>query len=341
MSRDNGILYITGGELAPDVATALDYDSGVVASKFIGDDNLTIFGASGGFGGVCTDNSGNIYLSDYNYHCIYKITDDGTVSIVAGQRGASGNDGFDSVSADASSFNSPQGLACAPNGDLYICDSNNYMIRVLRNGKVHHVAGSGANGYADGVGADAQFDWTVGCAVDNNGVLYVCDAGNTAIRRIVGANVLTIVGEAGNAGTGDQSGVRGDQTEVVAYPYGVACDASGNVYIADSNNRKIKKLTTDGYVYTVSGTGSYGDAEGDHLTAQYAWPASIAVDKSGVIYVADSSGPSDYGRLVRVTQNGNVASMAHFTDSSERYYCGWTAVMPSGKVVVALSYWFD
>jgi sugar lactone lactonase YvrE len=223
--------------------------------------------------GVAIDGSGNVYVADAGNSTIRKIAADGSVSTFAGAAGSAGSN--DGVGAGAR-FNAPQGVAVDTVGNVYVADTNNSTLRkITSNGTVSTLAGApGQTGSGDGAGGSARFNQPYAVAVDSSGNVYVADFFNATIRKLTAATggVSTLAGAAGQLGYTDGSGsvARFNQ------PYGVAADNNGNVYVADTYNRVIRKVTSDGGVATVTGTG-----------ARFYYPEGIAVDGAGNLYVAD------------------------------------------------------
>ena len=207
-----------------------------------------VFGSADGTGSaarfdlpaaVAVDGSGNLFVTDRNNHAIRKITPTGVVTTLAGTPGALGS--ADGTGSDAR-FDKPQGMAIDGSGNLYVADRNNHTIRkVTPAGVVTTLAGSaGMAGSADGTGTDARFDLPFGLAVDSVGAVYVADWNNHTIRKVTPAGVVTtLAGTAGRPGCSDgaPSAVRFD------LPRGVAVDGSNNVYVADTDNHAIRKLS--------------------------------------------------------------------------------------------------
>lgn len=223
--------------------------------------------------GVAIDGGGNVYVADAGNSTIRKIATDGSVTTFAGAAGAAGSG--DGAGAGAR-FNAPQGVAVDTVGNVYVADTNNSTIRkITSNGTVSTLAGAaGQTGSGDGAGGSARFNQPYAVAADSAGNVYVADFFNATIRKITAATggVTTLAGAAGQLGYTDGSGsvARFNQ------PYGVAADNNGNVYVADTYNRVIRKVTASGGVATVTGTG-----------AKFYYPEGIAVDGAGNLYVAD------------------------------------------------------
>jgi sugar lactone lactonase YvrE len=244
--------------------------------------------------GVCTDWSGNIYLSDAEKHIIIKVTEDGIVKLFAGLAGTSGR--TNGIAEDAR-FNEPMGIACDRSGNIYVADCGNNQIRKIdSNGYVSLLAGSltGTAGSTDGVNFDARFNKPVDVTVDYSGNVYVSDSGNNKIRIIRGANTLTV---AGTGTAGDVIG-KGDVAQF-DNPYGIACDRSGKIFLADSGNSKIKMIQTDFTVYNVPCTESLTGDAFEFGSLKY-----LEVDNSGFIYVVDYSTTDELSRLLKFNQEG-------------------------------------
>ena len=187
--------------------------------------------------GVAVDGSGNVYVAEYYNHLIRKITSAGVVTTLAG----SGSAGSANGTGTAASFYRPYGVAVDGNGNVYVADYYNHLIRKITSaGVVTTLAGSGSQGSADGTGTAASFYNPSGVAVDGSGNVYVADRSNHLIRKITSADVVTTLAGSGSQGSANGTGTAASFT----LPYGVAVDASGNVYVADSGNNLIRKIAT-------------------------------------------------------------------------------------------------
>ena len=169
-------------------------------------------------------------------------------------------------------------------------------------GVVTTLAGSGVYGFADGTGDAAQFSGPYGVAVDASGTVYVADTYNRRIRKITPEGVATTLAGSGTYGFADGTGAAAQ----FGNPRGVAVDPSGTVYVADSGNHRIRKITPAGVVTTLAGSGVAGFADGSGTAAQFYNPYGVAVDPSGTVYVADW-----YNRRIRkITPEGVVTTLA-------------------------------
>lgn len=259
--------------------------SGLTGMPGSADGGSTVVGFNYPYG-VAAHSSGVVYVADTSNFTIRKVTSAGVVSTFAGTAGSSGT--VDGTGA-AARFASPYGLAVDSSGNVYVADSNSHTIRKITSaGVVSTIAGTaGSLGSANGTGAVARFTYPRGVAVDSSGNVYVADTQNHTIRKITSAGaVTTLAGTAGSVGSADGSGAAARFN----YPYGIAVDSSGNVYVADSNNHTIRKITSAGVVTTLAGTaGSIGSVDGTGTAARFYSPRGIAVDNSGNVYVADTS----------------------------------------------------
>jgi hypothetical protein len=229
--------------------------------------------------------------------------------------GASANQPTLAAATDAR-FNAPKGVTFDTAGNLYVVDSGNNTIRkITPAGAVSTIAGTpGVQGSADGSGAAAQFNSPVGIAADASGNLYVVDAGNGTIRKIAPSGlVTTLAGTPGVKGNADGAGAAAQFNQ----PWGIAADAAGNVYVADTENYLIRKISPSGVVSTLAGIrGTRGAADGNAQSATFLGPRGIAIDSAGNLYVTDWFGPpapnlAETSTLVRkITPEGNVSTMA-------------------------------
>ncbi|MFI5180843.1 MAG: hypothetical protein ACHQPI_05595 [Thermoanaerobaculia bacterium] len=269
-------------------------------------------GPSARFGypsGVAVDGSGNLYVADYSYHTIRKVTPAGDVSTLAGLASSSGSA---DLAGSSARFFSPSSVAVDGSGNVFVADSGNHTIRkVTPAGDVSTLAGvAGFSGSADGTGSAARFNNPGGVAVDGSGNVYIADSGNHTIRKVTPAgDVSTLAGLAGSCGSED--GTR--STARFNDPGGLAVDGSGNVYVADYSNHTIRKVTSAGEVSTLAGlAGSYGSADGTGSAARFYGPSGVAADQAGNVYVAD---PVDE-TIRRVTPAGDVSTIAGLTSTA-------------------------
>jgi streptogramin lyase len=254
---------------------------------------------------IAVDGGGNVYVSAFYFNnspgvdSIHRLTPVGTnwvSSLIAGLDGSAGSS--DGTNSDAR-FSNPTGLAVDGAGDVYVADTDSSTIRKLTPLGTNWVSSTtaglaGVQGSVDGTNGDVQFSYPEGVAVDTAGNIYVADSGNSTIRKLtpLGTNWVssTIAGLAGVQGSID--GTNSDAR--FAYPEGVAVDTSGNVYVADSGNSTIRKLTPVGTNWvssTIGGlAGNPGSADGTNSAARFAVysPNRVAVDGSGNVYVADT-----------------------------------------------------
>ena len=234
--------------------------------------------------GITIDVSGNLYVTDRRNHCIRKITQDGMVSTFAG----GGTQGYIDGLGDEAKFYSPYGIATDVLGNIYVSDGDNHRIRkITPEGMVSTFAGStqgGTQGYVDGTAEEAKFNTPVGIAIDVSGNLYVADSNNNRIRKITPEGMVSTFAGSGEFGYADGHGTAAQFSK----PYGITIDASGNLYVADYGNNRIRKITPQGEVTTIAGSGEYGYVDGPAGEAQFSMPQGIAIDASGNLYVTDT-----------------------------------------------------
>ena len=251
---------------------------------------------------TAVDSAGNVYVADtYNY-TVRKITPAGVVTTLAGLAGYD-RPYTDATGSDAR-FNYLNGVAADSAGNVYVTDFSNTIRKITPAGVVTTLAGTpGVYGSADGTGSAAQFWQPWGIAVDSAGNLYVADQGNSTIRKITPAGVVTtIAGAAGMFGSADGSG----SAARFNAPDGIAVDSSGNLYVADTLNSTIRKITSTGVVTTLAGTpGGIGSADGTGSAARFNYPDALTVAGT-TLYVAEA-----YNSTIRkVTSTGVVTTFA-------------------------------
>ncbi|HUR59358.1 MAG TPA: immunoglobulin domain-containing protein [Opitutaceae bacterium] len=254
-------------------------------------------------GNVAIDSAGNAYIADSANNIIRKVTPAGVVTTLAGLAGSGGiADGF----ASTARFNGPTGIAVDAAGNIYVADTGNHTIRLINAvGVVVTLAGTGgAQGSTDGAGAAARFAFPTALAVDSTGLIYVADTLNNTIRKVTNLGVVTtFVGTAGQSGTLDATGTAAR----FFLPSGVAVDSAFNVYVGDTGNNTIRKVTSAGVVTTFAGlANSTGSADGLQSVARFNQPHAVALDTSGNVYVADTGNHT----IRRISPAGLVVTMA-------------------------------
>jgi uncharacterized repeat protein (TIGR01451 family) len=281
---------------------------GTLVGGAIGDGGLGVFGLLNQPSGVARDNAGNTYVADTNNARVRKVAANGTIGTVVGT-GAAGFAG-DGGAAASAQLNAPQGLALDASGNLYIADTNNYRVRqVDSSGNITTVAGNGkCCGHTGDGGAatNAEIGTPYGLAVDASGNLFISDIYNNVVRKVTASGTITTV--AGN-GTYGYSGDGGSATNAAMRdPWGLAVDASGNLYIADRYNLRVRMVSTSGTITTVAGNGNccYSGDGGAAAKAELYDPTGVAVDAAGDLYIADYYND----RIRMVSTNGTITTAA-------------------------------
>ena len=262
---------------------------------------------------VGVDSAGNLYIVDRDNARIRKVSPNGIISTVAGGGTQSPGDGGPATSAAIGIANS---VAVDPSGNIYICTSDAATIegtsavrvrKVSPSGIITTVAGGGFQNIGDGGLANkAQLNAPFGVSVDNSGNLMIADTGNNRIRRVSSSGVIASLSGTGFcAYSGDGAPAANAQ---LCSPYNITLDSSGNVYVADFNNVRIRKISTSGTISTVAGNGNccYSGDGGSATSASIYAPAAVAWDSSGDLYIADYYN----ARIRKVSAAGVITTVA-------------------------------
>jgi uncharacterized delta-60 repeat protein len=256
-------------------------------------------------GGITATAAGTLTVADTANATIRSVTAAGVVTTLAGS--ATGRGGTDGVGS-AALFSAPVGIAQTATGACYVADSTNHTVRlVTANGTVTTFAGTnGSSGASDGTGTGARFNNPTGVAVDAAGNVYVADTTNNLVRQITPTGVVTtLAGVTGIAGSQDGTG----SGALFNGPSGLAVDGSKNIYVADTGNSTIRKITPAGVVTTLAGLPTAGGLkDGAGSDALFNQPKALTIDSAGNLYVADTGNAA----IRQVTPLGVVTTL-HLT----------------------------
>jgi len=253
-------------------------------------------------GGVF-DSVGNLFICDTGNHTIRKITSAGVVTTFAGQAGVSGHA---NGTGSAATFKNPTAITVDNTDNLYVCDTGNHTIRkITPGGVVTTFAGQATiSGHADGTGTAATFNAPEGIGIDSTSNLFVCDTGNNLIRKITAAAAVTTF-----AGTYGVTGHAHDTGTAASFnlPTWVTLDPSNNMYVADTNNHTIRKITAAAVVTTFAGTPTIpGSVDGTGTAARFNFPEGIDMDSAGNLFICDTQNNT----IRKITSGGVVTTFA-------------------------------
>jgi uncharacterized protein (TIGR03437 family) len=289
----SGNVYIadTGNNVVRKVSVGnISTVAGNNTSGYSGDGGPATSAALSRPAGVAVDSSGNLYIADAANSVIRKVSTSGTITTVAGNYSFGPGYAGDGGAATSANLYNPVAVALDAAGNLYISDSNNNLIRKVTMSTGIITSYVGANATAN------RLKSPVGIAFDSSGALYIADTGNKRIAKYAAGSLTNFAGIQTNGFSGDNGQAILAQLN---NPAGVAVDSSGSVYIADTSNNRIRKVTPDGNITTIAGKGTIGYAGdgGPALSASLNFPRSVVLDKTGNIYIADTS-----NNVIRILQ---------------------------------------
>ncbi|MBV9083121.1 MAG: choice-of-anchor D domain-containing protein, partial [Acidobacteriaceae bacterium] len=292
---------------------------------------------------VAVDAAGNLYIADMHHHRVRKVDSSGTITTIAG--GGTPGPGSDGIGNGGPAVNAvlgyPSGLALDAAGNLYIADSSLQLVRVIKSGIISVVAGNGSAAYSGdgGTATNASLYGPAGIRVDAAGDLFIADTGNSVVREVNAAGIITTI--AGNAA---QFGYFGDggsaARSVLNAPTGVAVNASGNVYIADSGNRVVRSVGATAAPLSFAGTTVGTVSSAQIVTLQNVGNQPLAISNVAVSgnFVQQSSGATDCVVSLNVAPGASCSIAVAFAPQTNGSLTGTVTLgASSGNVSVALT----
>lgn len=253
--------------------------------------------------GIALDSSGNLYIADSTNNVIRMVSTSGNITTFAGNNTV-GFIGDGGLAVDAELSN-PTAVAVDSFGNVFICDAGNNVIRKVSSANIFTVVG--------GAATELQLNQPDGIVFDSKGAMYIADTGNRRIVKFVPGYISVIAGN-GNLGDSGDGGPAVDAA--LGDPMGLAVDAAGNLFIADTFNSKIRKVTPDGIISTVAGDGiqGYFGDKGLATKAGLYFPHDVTLDKSGNLYIADTA-----NNVIRMLQPEAPAIFANGVVNGARF----------------------
>jgi sugar lactone lactonase YvrE len=336
ITSDGNIATIAG-------TTAIKSNVLTIAFGYAGDGGAATSAELAGPAGVAIDSTGNLYIATYADNRIRKIGTNGNISTFAGNSGYGfAGDGGPAVNAQLAA---PRGICVDSSGNIYLADRWNNRIRKIANGTLSTIAGNGLANFGgdNGAATSAQMSAPAGVAIDKAGNVYISDFLNNRVRMVSPSGIITTF--AGN-GLPGFSGDGGAATSAqLNQPAGLAIDSSGNLYIADSNNSAVRKVTQAGIISTVAGTGGALGFSGDGgaaTQAKFMAPFGVAVDSAGNLYIADYYGwirkvTASTGVITTLAGNGTIGYSGDLGPAASATFYNPTgvAVDSSGNIFIA------
>ncbi|HXB13427.1 MAG TPA: T9SS type A sorting domain-containing protein [Bacteroidia bacterium] len=306
MKKSLAVILLTFSYLVVPVCKAqiISTVAGNGTANFSGDGGPATNAELNGPYDVAIDASNNLYIADFLNNRVRKLTPTGTITTIAGN-GVMGYSG-DGGQASIAEIQWPNGLTVDKFGNLYISDIA-YIRKVSPGGIISHFAGIGGGYSGDGGQATAAgINQPYGMVSDASGNIYIADYGNNVIRKVNTSGIISTIagnGFAGYSGDGGQA-----TTAEMNGPFNVKLDVSGNIYISDLNNNRIRKVDVSGIITTIAGNGSAGfSGDGGQATAAELFnPTGLAIDGSGNIYIADAAND----RVRKINPSGIISTAA-------------------------------
>jgi uncharacterized protein (TIGR03437 family) len=264
---------------------------------FTGDTKAASSAELSGPSGVAVDSKGNVFIADSGNNVVRMVTSTGIISTVAGNNSAGAGYSGDAAAATSAQLFSPTAVVVDSSGNLFIADAGNSVIREVTGTTIYTVVG--------GAATVLQLNHPAGLAMDASGALYIADTANRRVVKFAGGVATPFAGN----GSTQFSGDNGPAVKAgINDPAGVAVDTAGNVYITDTFNNRIRRVTPDGIITTVAGNGHafYNGDGGPAINATLNFPRALVADAAGNVYVSDTG-----NSVIRLLQTQTPAIFAN------------------------------